>query len=376
MPVKQGIYGKRRERIYDWMAHEGISLLMIEDAEGRRDSNLRWLSGMPADALLFLSAEKKSLLVPWDINLAKLYGNADYIRAYTEFDRLPVKACLKAAALFKIPHGSRIEIPSVTSYPRFLRFIEALTDFDIICRDNEGAFALLEQMRAIKDDEEIKLFRRAGTITNEIIDILEKQLGAGKIKTEYDAAQVIESECRKRRCEGTGFETLAAGPDRSMAIHSFPSYTTSSFGTPGFSILDFGVKYRGYTTDVTVTIAKEPSKAQERLIALVEKAYKLALGMVQNGKPALDIAAAVDALFAKSGKAMPHALGHGIGLDSHEGPALRSRGDNEWILQNGMVITLEPGLYDPRLGGCRLENDVLVTEQGGEVLTNSRIIRL
>ena len=376
MPVKQGIHQQRRERIYDWMAHKGISLLMIEDTEGRRDSSLRWLSGMPADALLFLSVERKSLLVPWDINLAKLYGDADYIRAYSEFDRLPVKACQKAAALFKIPHGSRIEIPSVTSYPRFLHFIEALPDFDIICRDDEGAGAMLEQMRAIKDDKEIQLYRRCAVITNEIIDLLEKQLAAGKIKTEYDAAWLVESECRKRRCEGTGFETLAAGPDRSMAIHSFPSYTTSPFGTQGLSILDFGVKYRGYTTDVTVTIVKEPSKAQERLIALVEKAYKLALGMVQSGTAALDIAAQVDAFFAKSGKTMPHALGHGIGLDSHEGPVLRNRGDNEWILQSGMVITLEPGLYDPRLGGCRLENDVLVTEQGGEVLTASRIIRL
>ena len=376
MTAKQGIYQQRRERIYDWMARDGISLLLIEDTEGRRDSNLRWLSGMPTDALLFLSVERKALLVPWDINLARLYANADYIRAYTEFDRLPIKACLKAAALLKIPHGSRIEIPSVTSYPRFLRFIEALPDFDIICRDNEGAGAVLEQMRAIKDSEEIQIISRAAAITNGIIDLLEKQLRAGKIKTEYDAVQLIEEECRKKRCEGTGFETLAAGPDRSMAIHSFPSYTTSPFGTPGLSILDFGVKYRGYTTDVTITIAAEPTKAQERLLSLIEKVSKLALGMVQEGTACITIAAAVDAFFAKSGKSMPHALGHGIGLDSHEGPFLRNRSDNEWVLQKGMIITLEPGLYDPRLGGCRLENDVLVTESGGEVLTGSRIIRL
>ncbi|MCL1927843.1 MAG: Xaa-Pro peptidase family protein [Treponema sp.] len=376
MPQKQVIYQQRRERVYDWMAREGISLLMIEDTEGQRDSNLRWLSGMPADALLFLSAERKALLVPWDINLAKIYANADFIRAYTEFDRLPIKACLKAALLLKIPHGSRIEIPSVTSYPRFLRFIEALTDFDVICRDNDGAAAVLEQMRAIKDEEELHLYRRAAVITNDIIDLVEKHLRTGKIKTEYDAVQLIQGECRKKRCEGTGFETLAAGPDRSMAIHCFPAYTTSQFGTTGLSILDFGVKYQGYITDITLTVAAEPTKAQERLLTLIEKAYKLALGMVQAGKTSLDIAAAVDAFFAKSGKTMPHALGHGIGLDSHEGPFLRNRNDNEWILQKGMVITIEPGLYDPRLGGCRLENDILVTENGGEELTNSRIIRL
>ena len=78
MPQKPGIHQQRRERVYDWMAREGISLLMIEDAEGRRDSNIRWLSGMPADALLFLSVERKALLVAWDINVAKIYAHADY----------------------------------------------------------------------------------------------------------------------------------------------------------------------------------------------------------------------------------------------------------------------------------------------------------
>jgi len=376
MIQKEGICQKRRERVYDWMAQEGISMVMIEDAEGRRDSNLRWLSGMPADALFFLSAERKSLLVPWDINLAKLYGDADYIRPYNEFDRLPVKACIKAAALLKIPHGSRMEIPSVTAYPQFLRFIEAIPDFDIICRDEESVNAALGQFRAVKDQGEIAIYRRAAAITNDIIDLLEKQLRAGKIKTEYDAVQLIEAECRKHGCEGTGFEPLAAGPDRSMGIHAFPAYTVSSFGTQGLSILDFGVKYKGYTTDVTLTVAASPTKAQERILTLVEKAYKLAVAMVQPGAAAVDIAATVDGFFAKSGKAMPHGLGHGIGLDPHEGPFLRNRRDNSWLLRQNMVITVEPGLYDPHLGGCRLENDVLVTDQGGEVLTASRIIRL
>jgi Xaa-Pro dipeptidase len=73
---------------------------------------------------------------------------------------------------------------------------------------------------------------------------------------------------------------------------------------------------------------------------------------------------------------MPHALGHGIGLEAHEAPSLRSRSDNGWVLESGMIITLEPGLYDPDHGGCRLENEFLVTDAGAELLTNSRIIRL
>jgi Xaa-Pro dipeptidase len=349
---------------------------MLEDFEGRRDSNIRWLTGMPQDALLFLSVERRSLLVPWDIHIAELYAEADAIRAYAEFDRLPLKACRKAAAFFKIPHGSKIEIPSVTAYPQFLRFIEELNDFDVLCREEESVGEELEKLRAVKDEEEIRIYRRASEITGELLDLIEKNLKSGKIKTEIEAALFIDTECRKRGCEGTGFETLAAGPSRSFAIHCFPAYTGEAFGTKGLSILDFGLKYSGYTTDVTLTVARDPAKAQERLLTLTEKAYKLAFSKIQTGAAAVEIASAVDALFAKSGKAMPHALGHGIGLDAHEAPVLRNRGDNRWVLEPGMVITIEPGLYHPLHGGCRLENDVLVTERGGEMLTNSRIIRL
>jgi len=73
---------------------------------------------------------------------------------------------------------------------------------------------------------------------------------------------------------------------------------------------------------------------------------------------------------------MPHGLGHGIGLQPHEDPVLRNSSTNEWVLEPGMIFTIEPGLYDPLLGGCRLENDYLMTETGAEVLTTSRIIHL
>jgi Xaa-Pro dipeptidase len=357
------------------MAREGVAAVMFEDAEGRRDSAVRWFTGQPMDALLFLSVDKRSLLVPWDINLAMNYANADMIIPYGEFGRRSAMALKTAVEKLKLPLGSKIEIPLATSYPSFLRYVGDMTDFDIICRE-QGAGAAAENLRALKDEEEIKKFRKGAKITNDLIDLLEKNVRSGKIKTEAGAALLIETEARKRGCEGTGFETLAAGPDRSFGIHAFPSFTGAGFGGPGLSILDFGLKYGGYTTDVTLTFAREPNAVQEKMLALIEKAYRLALSLVIPGAAAKDIAAAVDVFFAKSKKVMPHALGHGIGLEAHEGPAIRNRNDNGWILQPGMVFTLEPGLYDPVHGGCRLENDILLTEEGAEVLTESRIIRL
>jgi Xaa-Pro dipeptidase len=108
----------------------------------------------------------------------------------------------------------------------------------------------------------------------------------------------------------------------------------------------------------------------------VEKAYKLALSLVGEGVSTRDIALAVQTHFDKAGRAMPHGLGHGIGLEVHETPLLRTTAESARQLAAGMIFTIEPGLYDTVFGGCRLENDVLITASGAEVLTRSRIVRL
>jgi Xaa-Pro dipeptidase len=369
-------YEERRKKMYEWMAAERIALVMFEDTEGRRDPAIRWMSGQPSDALLFLSAGGTSLLVPWDANMAAIYAQADMVIPYGEFERRSIQALKGAAALFKIRPGSRVEIPPVTSYTGFLKYIEEAGEFDILCRDS-GAHEAVESLRMVKDEEERLIYRKAAAITNEVTDLLESNVAAGLLPTELDVALFIETECRRRGCEGTGFETLAAGAARSFGIHAFPAYTAEPFAGPGLSILDFGLKYRGYTTDVTLTFARKPlSQAQEKMLTLTEKAYAKALSLVKEGASARDLSLAADEIFGKARKSMPHALGHGIGLEAHEAPYLRSRSDNTATLKEGMIFTLEPGLYDPIQGGCRLENDILITPQGAEVLTKGRIIRL
>jgi len=367
----------RFDKIYDWMAQEGIALLMLEDTETRRDQSIRWLTGQPGDSLLFLSLERKAILAAWDFNLAKIYASQApvTIAPYSDFDRKPCKAIAAIAKLLKIPSGSKIEIPPVTYYPVFLDFVGELTDFDILCRER-GAASFIDRLRAVKDEDETAIMRKAAAITNELIDSLEKNVRSGKIKTEADAAVFIELESRKKGCEGPSFTTLAAGPDRSFNIHAFPAWTASPFGGKGLSILDFGVKLNGYCTDVTLTFVRDPDPKQEKLAALAEKAFKLAFSMSHNGTKTRDISASVDAFFAKSKKKMPHSLGHGIGLQEHEYPSVRNSAENEWALEKGMIFTIEPGLYDPLLGGCRVENDILMTDSGAEMLTNARIIRL
>ena len=112
------------------------------------------------------------------------------------------------------------------------------------------------------------------------------------------------------------------------------------------------------------------------MIELVEKAYAAALHAARPNVSPREPAVKADDVFQAAGWRMPHALGHGIGLDAHERPLLHVQGsgaDSE--LSPGMVFTIEPGLYHPRHGGVRWENDVLMTEAGPKVLTNARIIR-
>lgn len=368
--------GTRRARVAARLASEGIGAALFEDVEGRRDQAIRYLTGQPGDALLVVAAEGRSVLVAWDISLARLLASADEILAYTDFARLPLKALAEALVRLGVPKGSKVELPSTLAYPRFIDYVEGLPDYDLLCR-RDGIDAELNACRSVKDESEIAIYRKAAAITNGLIDVIEAAVRSGEAETELDVALLIERSSREAGCEGLGFETLAAGPTRSWGIHAFPSYGAGPFAVGGMSILDFGLRLEGYTTDVTMSFVKgELGSEGERMLELVERVHDEAIAMLAPGVPCRDVALRADAIFGEAGYSMPHALGHGIGLEAHEAPTLRNREDNVDVLAVGQIVTVEPGLYDPELGGIRYEDDILITESGREALTRSRIVRL
>jgi len=369
-------YAARRAKVATKLREEGLSACMFRDAEDARDPSVRYLSGQPGDAILVVSAEGRSVLAAWDFNMAKAMAQVDEILPYADFRRMPTEALAGLLPLLGVRAGSRVEIPGATSYPAYANFVAVVADYDLVCHEGGIADHVL-RMRSIKDRAELDVYRRAAGITDGMADAIEAAVRAGSIATELDVGLFIERECRLKGCEGTGFETLAAGPARSFGIHAFPPFGAGPFATKGLSILDFGVKLEGYTTDVTMSFARGPLDARaERMIALVERVHGECVAMCAPGVATRDIALRADAIFAEAGMTMPHALGHGVGLEAHEAPAIRSREDNRDTLEAGQIVTIEPGLYDPALGGVRLENDVLVTTIGPEVITKSRIVRL
>ncbi|TFG85031.1 MAG: aminopeptidase P family protein [Spirochaetales bacterium] len=369
-------YPERRKRLADTFAARGVAVAMFEDTEGRRDPSVRYFSGHPSDALLFIAAGGQSLLIPWDVNMAASMAHVDRTVAYADFVRSPFKAMAGALAELGISTGAKVDLPSVTPYPMYIKYVEACPDYDFLCGDG-GSQETAAGMRAVKDTEEIAIYRKVSQITDHVMDCIETGVKKGELVTEADVALYIERALRERGCDATGFATIAAGPSRSFGIHAIPSYTAAPFGTTGMSILDFGLVYKGYTSDVTMTFVRDTvSGKREEMIRLVEKAYEEAVAMCGPGVKSRDIALRVEAIFAEKSFTMPHGLGHGVGLEAHEMPAINNREDNDWVLAPGHVITIEPGLYDPEAGGVRLENDVLITETGFEVLTHSRIVYL
>ena len=368
------IYRTRREKVYAYMKDNGVSVAVFHDSEDGREPALRYLTGLPSDAVLVLTADGKSVLCPWDENLAAKMAHADKIIPFTKYQRDALQAVKEIIAETDAGSKPVLELSPATSYPQVRKYISELSDWEIKCEE-KGVHSFVVEMRAQKDEYEIACTRKACSITSAMTDEISLMVQQGKFKFESDVALFIEKRLREEGCERTSFDTLAAGNTRSFAIHAFPGYTSSPWGTEGLSILDYGVCYEGYASDCTITIARSPDAAQEKILNLVQQAADECIKLYKPGKPIINAVKKADEIFASEGLNMPHGLGHGTGLEIHEEPFVSPRGAGDKKFMPGNIITLEPGLYDPALGGCRLENDVLITETGNEVLTNSKIFR-
>ena len=368
------IYAARREKLFAFMKENKITAAVFENTEGRRDLSVRYFTGHPSDALWICSSDGKNALVPWDENLAKERSVDVKIVPYNKYDRKNIEAVREVLKSFKKNDPRlKVEVSPATPYPLFLKYVDALQGWDVLCRENSVHDYVLS-LRACKDEYEIECTKEAARVGDMIIEKIENGIDDGSIKTEMDVSLLIERELRLNGCERNGFDTLAAGSSRSFAIHALPGYTSAPWPGKGLSILDFGVVFEGYTSDTTLTVVKDATDEQKKLVELVEKAAKEALPYYKNGEKIKMAGLVADEVFKKAKREMPHTLGHGIGLEIHEFPRVSAKQSDDLVFKPGMIVTLEPGLYDSKLGGARLENDVLITEDGNEVITHSKII--
>jgi len=379
--LQNEIYKARLKPVFSALRKDGFRAAVIENLEGAADSAVPYLTGHPTDAVLVLITgnsddDGTSILIPWDLPMAQEYATADRLVAYTDFGRDSARALNSLLKEYGVPEGSSIETGDRIAWLTFERFRRALPGYTLVCRP-EGISSVIRACRKIKDSLEIETIRRACRITDTIADEIEAGVRSGELTTESSIGSLIDRRIKELGGAGTGFESLVAAPSRSYGIHAHPPCTAASIVVPGFTIIDFGVLVDGYTSDITLTLVRGPlGPEQKTQLELVKTAYETVTAKIRPGETSRQLADTVTAIFAAAGRTMPHSLGHGIGLDAHEAPLLSIRAETEEPLLPGMIIAVEPGLYDRELGGCRWENDFLVTETGAEVLTHSRVIHL
>ncbi|TAL48228.1 M24 family metallopeptidase [archaeon] len=238
-------------------------------------------------------------------------------------------------------------------------------------------------MAIVKTGHEIMLLKRAAEISNSCIPVIEKSLNEGV--TEKELARRVRRKINSQ-CATLSFQTLVGTGERSRMIHTKPHVTGRNI--VGLGYIDFGARYKGYASDVTVPFIKgKITPKQKRVVDVVLRAYDVGVKSVRVGEPCWTSFAKVDSFLRKHGYKMQHGLGHGIGLKIHERPSLvaatkklRGKRKKRWerikkvTFQNGMVFTIEPGVYTKKFG-CRIENDFLLQDGKLVQLTKSRMLR-
>ncbi|WP_126427764.1 M24 family metallopeptidase [Brevibacillus marinus] len=235
-----------------------------------------------------------------------------------------------------------------------------------LAREYIDVEAVLREMRLIKTADEVARIRKAVELVEQVLREGLQQVAVGV--SERELAAELEYLMKKRGADGPAFETTVLAGEKSALPHGVPGRRKIAWGD--LLLFDLGVAVDGYVSDITRTfVVGEASEQQKAIYAAVLAANQAAISAVKPGVPLAELDRTARRLIAARGYAafFIHRLGHGMGMDVHEYPSVHA--ENGETLVPGMVFTIEPGIYLPRVGGVRIEDDVLVTADGVEVLT-------
>jgi len=227
---------------------------------------------------------------------------------------------------------------------------------------------LIGKMREVKDKEEIKAMKAAADIMSMVLDEVFYGLEPGL--TEIEVAREIEELACDAGADGMAFPSIVASGPNGALPHAVP--TGRKIGPKDSVVFDVGVKKDGYCCDMTRTIfLEEPSSKFRKIYKTVRSAQLAALEYVRPGEVSTKPDSIARDIIRKAGFGdyFGHSLGHGVGLATHEAPRLSPR--NPVTLQEGMVVTVEPGIYIPGKGGVRLEEMVVIEKDGPRILTEN-----
>ncbi|AEH24457.1 Xaa-Pro dipeptidase PepQ [Pyrococcus yayanosii] len=340
----------RIKRLIDFANENGLDGILIA-----KSSNVFYFTGASplAGGYLLIRGDEAILYVP----------ELEYEMAKEE-SFLPVEKFKKIDDFYSTLKGIKtlgVEGSMTLSMINALREKADVKDFKVV----DDA---IKELRIIKTKEEIEIIERACEIADRAVMAAIEDVTEGK--KERDIAAKVEYVMKMNGAEKPAFETIIASGHRSALPHGVASDKRIEKGD--LVVMDLGALYRHYNSDITRTIVVgSPNEKQREIYEIVLEAQRKAIEAVRPGMKAKELDSVARNIIAEYGygEYFIHSLGHGVGLEIHEWPRISQH--DETVLREGMVITIEPGIYMPKFGGVRIEDTVLVTKNGGRRLTKT-----
>ena len=367
-------YSHRLARIRGWFAEWGIDALLVTHAP-----NLRYLTGFDGSMGAVLLTTSSCVLIVDGRYITAARTRVDQCTelagvlvelAPSNLEQTIVRLVHEAGPLRRIAVEG-----AVMTLSRFDRLTTSLAEAGGANHASPPQLVALERAveraRLIKDETEIGTLREAARMLSAVARDAAAFAVAGR--AERDVAADIDSAIRRAGFDRPAFDTIVASGPNSALPHARPGWRRLA---PGDGVvLDFGGVYDGYCVDLTRTVQLEPHTPDfARLFDAVQAAHGSALRAIRPGRKASDVDGAARSLLTNCGlgDAFMHGTGHGLGLEVHEEPRISrpAAAHADELLEPGMVFTIEPGAYVAGVGGVRIEDDVLVTAGGCELLTD------
>ncbi|MFQ6014998.1 MAG: M24 family metallopeptidase [Anaerolineae bacterium] len=345
----------RLAKLRENLAAEEIDAIFITQAENRR-----YLSGFTGSAGILLISPKEAILAT-DF---RYYEQVTKEAPDFQLAKIKDKFINLLPELVSQIGARRVGFESNhLTYAEYQQWSEAL-DGELVSTEE-----VVEKLRAVKDEGELELIRRAVALTDAAFAHALEFMGPGM--TEKEVAWEVETYMRTHGAEATAFDLIVAGGPNGAMPHARASEQVLRPGEP--IVMDLGVRVKGYHSDLTRTvILGEPDARFEEIYGLVLTAQREAEGAIRAGMSGVEADAIARQVIEEAGygEQFGHGLGHGVGLAVHEKP--RAAKTSEDTLEAGMTLTVEPGIYIPDWGGVRLEDLVVIGQGGVEVLSQAR----
>ncbi len=325
------------------------------------NKNIYYLTG-------FMSSGGACLLVPADSDPVLWVGRLEWERAGEEARNCEVRMIKRVAGVQKI-----LSKELSAAKMRTIGFDEfSVTEYLKLTREWEGELRseaqLIWELRKVKDEEEIARTRKAAKLADIGVQVALETIAPGV--EEFRVAAEAEYAMRVRRSEGNAFETIVASGSRSAFPHGPP--TARKIRSGDLVVVDVGAIFKHYRSDITRTIVVgKPSENQKNMFDTVAQAQESALRRYVDGEKCGLVDRAARSFIRKRGyeRYFVHSLGHGIGLDIHEPPTISTNSKDRLKTRN--LVSNEPGIYVPDVGGVRIEDMILVGQNSWERITST-----